>query len=605
MKVYEGPGMIAEKAGAKILPIHIDGAQYSPFSRLRGKMRIRWFPKITLTLLPPRNFHVPDELKGRKRRQAAGGQLYDIMSKMMFDSSERHETLFESLITISNIVGHNHAIAEDIERKPVSYHQFIMRSFILGKLLHHICRAEKTIGVLLPSAVSTALTFFGLHAYGRTPAMLNFTAGGAQIVAACHTAEITTVIASRRFITMAKLDDTVEELTHAGIRIVYLEDVRSRVRTQDKIAGFLASAFPRTILRHTAKAKTDDPAVILFTSGSEGTPKGVVLSHANLQANRFQLAARVDFGPQDIVFNCLPMFHAFGLTGGTLLPILSGVKSFFYPSPLHYRIVPELIYDINATILFGTDTFLAGYARQGHPYDLHTIRYIFAGAEKLKEETRKAFAEKFGVRIFEGYGATETGPVISTNTPMQNRAGTVGRFLPNIDWKVERVPGIDEGGKLWVRGPNVMLGYLRADLPGVLKPLEGGWYDTGDIVAIDAQGYISILGRTKRFAKIGGEMVSLAAVEAAIGEAWPGQAHAAVTVPDAKKGEQITLVTEKEDASREALVAHFRGARLPELALPRKIIVVKQIPLLGTGKIDYQKVKAIALEEEKNQKSFL
>jgi acyl-[acyl-carrier-protein]-phospholipid O-acyltransferase/long-chain-fatty-acid--[acyl-carrier-protein] ligase len=357
-----------------------------------------------------------------------------------------------------------------------------------------------------------------------------------------------------------------------------------------------AALIPERVYRHTGRNATpESPAFILFTSGSEGTPKGVVLSHANIQANRHQLASRVDFGAQDTVFNCLPMFHAFGLTGGTLLPILSGIKTFYYPSPLHYRIVPELVYDTNATILFGTDTFLSGYARFAHPYDLHSVRYVFAGAEKLKEETRRLYGEKFGVRIFEGYGATETAPILTANTPMQHRAGTVGRFMPAIQWKLEPVAGIEAGGQLWVRGANIMLGYLRAEKAGVLQPPEDGWYDTGDIVTVDAEGFVTIQGRTKRFAKIGGEMVSLSAVEGAIAALWPNHAHAAVSVPDAKKGEQIVLLTTYREGTRDALIAHFRMQNISELSLPKKLLVVDAIPLLGTGKTNYQEAKRLAL----------
>ncbi|HEU5047296.1 MAG TPA: acyl-[ACP]--phospholipid O-acyltransferase [Rickettsiales bacterium] len=601
MKVYEGPGMIADKSGAKVLPIRIDGAQYTPLSRLKGKVRIRWFPKITLTVLPPHSFNVPEEIKGRKRRQVAGMQLYDVMSQMMFDSSDKNHTLFASLIHAQCIHGRSHVIAEDIERKPLTYSQFITRSFVLGRLLKRVCGKQKTVGVLLPTSVNTSLVFFGLHAFGRIPAMLNFTAGGAQMAAACKSTQVSTVLTSERFVRMAKLETAVSELADAGIEIVYLEKLRKKITIGDKLFGLVAGRFPSFAYLLCNSARLNDPAVILFTSGSEGTPKGVALSHANIQANRFQLASRVDFGPQDIVFNCLPMFHAFGLTGGTLLPILSGIMSFYYPSPLHYRIIPELIYDTNATILFGTDTFLSAYARMAHPYDLHSVRYVFSGAEKLKEETRKVYSEKFGVRIFEGYGATETAPVVSTNTPMQNKAGTVGRFMPGIEYKLEKVPGIEEGGQLFVKGPNIMLGYFRAEKPGILEPLDGPWYDTGDIVAVDDLGYISIKGRTKRFAKIGGEMVSLTAVESAISKLWPSNMHAVVTVPDAKKGEQIILLTDYTDANRDDLLKHFRNEKINELSLPRKIMVLKQVPLLGTGKVDYQKAKALALEEENTQ----
>lgn len=604
MKIYEGPAMIADKSRAMVLPIRIDGAQYTPFSRLRGKVRMRWFPRITLTVLPPRQFHVDDEIKGRRRRQVAGAQLYDLMSQMMFDSSEKKVTLFDTLLTAKDIHGSKHLIVEDIERKPLSYGKFIQASFVLGRAIGRVCGEQRAVALLLPSASSTAITFFALHAYGRTPAMLNFTAGGAQIVIACKTALITTVITSRRFVEMGKLEKVINELRHAHIEVAYLEDIRKDLRTSDKLVGTLCAKFPRTAYKFTSEADAEDPAVIIFTSGSEGTAKGVVLSHTNLQSNRQQLSARVDFGPHDLVFNCLPMFHSFGLTAGTLLPLLSGIRAFYYPSPLHYRIVPELVYDTNATIMFGTDTFLSGYARMANPYDFHTVRYIFAGAEKLKEETRRVFAEKFGVRIFEGYGATETSPVLSTNTPMHNRVGTVGRFMPGMEYVLERIPGIDEGGKLWVRGPNIMMGYLKADEPGILQPPKDDWYDTGDIVTVDADGYIAIKGRTKRFAKIAGEMVSLTAVETAISALWPQALHAVVTVPDAKKGEQIVLLTNQPMAARDVIAEYYRTIQMTELALPRRVLVLGTMPILGTGKMDYQKAKAIALEDAADQKSL-
>ena len=335
----------------------------------------------------------------------------------------------------------------------------------------------------------------------------------------------------------------------------------------------------------------DDPAVVLFTSGSEGVPKGVVLSHKNIQSNRYQLASRVDFGPTDIVFNALPIFHSFGLTGGTLLPLLSGIRTFFYPSPLHYRIVPELIYEANATIMFGTDTFLSGYARFANSYDFYSIRYVFAGAEKLKEETRKLWSEKYGVRIFEGYGATETSPVLSTNTPMHNKPGTVGRLLPGIQYKLEDVPGIEDGGKLIVSGPNIMKGYLLADNPGVLVAPENCIYDTDDIVDFDEEGYVTIKGRAKRFAKIVGEMISLTAVETYLAELWPDQQHAVVSIPDSKKGEALVLVTDYTNAKREDISAYTKEHGIGEFSVPKNIKIVDAIPLLGTGKTDYVGVK--------------
>jgi acyl-[acyl-carrier-protein]-phospholipid O-acyltransferase/long-chain-fatty-acid--[acyl-carrier-protein] ligase len=322
----------------------------------------------------------------------------------------------------------------------------------------------------------------------------------------------------------------------------------------------------------------------------------VVLSHANILANCLQLAARIDFNAADTVFNALPLFHSFGLTGGLVLPLLSGVQTFLYPSPLHYRIVPELVYDTNATILFGTNTFLLGYARQANPYDFYSVRYVFAGAERVEEKTRSLFAEKFGLRILEGYGVTEMAPVIATNTPMHYRAGTVGRLLPSIEHRLDAVPGVTEGGRLFLRGPNVMLGYLRSERPGMIEPPADGWHDTGDIVAIDSDGFLRIAGRAKRFAKVAGEMVSLAQIEVETAALWPDHQHAAIAIPDERKGEQVILLTTAPDAVRDDLLGFFKSRGLAELLVPRRVVSCTRLPLLGTGKIDYVAVKDVALQ---------
>lgn len=598
MKIYEGPGMIADKAGAMILPIRIEGAQYTPFSYLRGKVRIRWFPKITLTVLPPRRFTLPEDVKGRKRRQLAGEQLYDLMASMMFESSRIDSTLLKTLLEARRIHGRRHIIVEDPLRKPLNYGQFLTRTFVLARLIRRcVPRDEERIGLMLPNVASTALAFFALQALGRVTAMINFSSGPAQVGGACRSGALRTVITSERFVGMAKLQAVVDAIKSTGVRVLYLEGMQKQLRLSDKLLGLLYGSIPEIVVRWTVTAKPDEPSVLLFTSGSEGAPKGVMLSHRNILANRFQLASAVDFGPQDIVFNCLPMFHAFGLTGGTLLPLLSGIRTFFYPSPLHYRIVPEMIYDTNATIIFGTDTFLAGYARFGHPYDCHSLRYVFAGAERLKEETRTQWNEKFGLRVLEGYGATETAPVISVNTAMHYRKGTVGRLLPGITGRLETVPGIEDGQQLFVKGPNVMVGYLKEDKPGVLQPLAHGWYDTGDVVSIDSAGYIRILGRTKRFAKIGGEMISLTTVETVIAALWPDRNHAVVSVPDTRKGEVLVLLTDKRDASLDPLRGAFRTHGLSELSIPRRLVTLDKLPLLGTGKTDYVKARQMAMAE--------
>ncbi len=603
MKIYEGPGLIADKSGAKLLPIRIEGAQYTHFSRLKGKVRLRWAPTITLTIFPAQTLDISDDIKGRKRRLHIGNKLYDLMTEMMFEGSDYKQTLFSSLIDAKSTHGRRHKIVEDIERNPTTYQQFITRSFILGNILAKRTYAGENVGILLPNTVTTALTFFALQAYCRVPAMLNFSTGINNVVQACKTAKIKTVFTSLKFVRLIKLTDMINALKAEGVNVVYLENLRSSVNAFHKLKGLLYAQFPRLAYKwvNIGKAKRHllDPeaaAVVLFTSGSEGTPKGVVLSHKNLQANRMQLSACIDFTPSDKAFNALPVFHSFGLTGGMLLPMLSGVSVFFYPSPLHYRIVPELSYDTNATILFGTDTFLTGYANYAHQYDFYSIRYIFAGAEKLRDETRATWAQKFGVRIFEGYGTSETSPVLATNMPMKNKPGTVGRLLPGIKYKLREVPGIDEGGVLVVSGPNIMKGYLKAENPGELLPPEEGWYDTGDVVTVDEEGYVTIKGRVKRFAKIGGEMVSLAMIEQYINTLWPNFQHAVINIPDARKGEQIVLVTTFVEATREAVVGHAKANRIGEIAIPKKIIHMETLPLLGTGKVDYVALKKLVAE---------
>lgn len=589
MKVYEGPGMIADKSEAVIIPVRLDGVQHTPFARLKGKVPLRTFPKIKITILEPRTFRIPDTYKGRSRRRAASQQLYNLMEEMMFLTQDREQTLYQALMKARHVNGDHECIVEDIERKPVTFKKLVRGSIVLGRKFAGVTGKGENVGFMLPNSSGAIAAFFGLQAFGRVPAMLNFSAGAQSILSACQSAQIKTVISSRRFIAFGRLEKLVSEM-ETQVKFVYLEDIRDKISVLDKIRGFYSS-FTAEYTHKRQGISPNDPAVILFTSGSEGLPKGVVLSHANIMANIVQLTSRVDFNRQDIVFNCLPIFHSFGLTAGTLLPILCGIRTFLYPSPLHYRIVPEMVYSSNASIMFGTDTFLNGYARMADPYDFYRMRYIFAGAEKVKDETKQIYMERFGVRVLEGYGATETAPALTLNAPMHLKAGTVGRLLPGIEYRLDDVPGVEKGGRLYVRGPNVMLGYYLHDRPGVIQPPEGGWHDTGDIVDIDAQGFVTILGRAKRFAKIAGEMVSLTSVEGMVSKVYPDFSHAVVAVPDARKGEQLVLATTCPEVRREALSRFASENGMSELAVPKIIMTMDKIPVLGSGKTDYSALK--------------
>jgi len=593
MKVYEGAGVVADKADATILPISIEGLQFTRLGRMRGKLPMRWFPRLSLTIMPPVRLD-PPRLEGqtpRRRREAIGRALQDLMVETVFQARNTDRTLFAALLDARALHGGRTLIAEDINRAPVSYDRVVLGAAALGRQIARRMTGEAaTVGLMLPNANATLVAFMGLQAFGLVPAMLNFSAGADGMLAACRAAKLRHIVSSRAFVEKGKLGAVVARMEQQ-VEFLWLEDIRAGIGLRDKLRAQWDAAFARRL--PGARAAADAWAVVLFTSGSEGTPKGVVHSHRSLLANCAQLASVIDFTAADRVFNAMPVFHSFGLQGGTLLPLLHGVRTFHYPSPLHYRVVPALIYDTDATIAFGTDTFLNGWARHAHAYDFYAMRMIFGGAEKIREETRRLFADRFGVRLLEGYGATETAPALAINTPMNNRPGTVGRFLPGIRHRLERVPGVEGAGRLHVSGPNVMLGYLLPSAPGVLVP-SGGDYDTGDIVAVDAQGFVEIRGRAKRFAKIAGEMVSMTAAESLVATLWPEAQHAVVSLPDARKGEALLLVTTRPDAAVRDILAEARARGVPELMVPRAVLPVAAMPLLGTGKIDYPAVQRLA-----------
>lgn len=499
------------------------------------------------------------------------------------------ETLFDALIDARARYG-DKEILEDQDRHPLTYTGLIRAAFVLGRKIAAMTQPGERVGVLLPSSAGVVVTFFGLHAFGRVPVMLNFTSGEANLKAALETAGVTKILSAKRFVTQAKLDDLMTALGEVA-EIIWLDDVRKTIGLADKLYGLSAGMAPR---RFRVKTDPDSPGVVLFTSGSFGAPKGVVLSQRNLVANARQVAAHIELKPEWVMFNPLPTFHSLGLTGGVLLPLLQGMKAFEYPSPLHAKQITDLLPQVKASILFATDTFLNQYARVAEPDDFATLQFVVAGAEKVRDETRQMFNTKFGgVELLEGYGATEAAPVVAVNHPDRNRPGTVGQIMPGMEYRLDTVPGIEGGGQLFLRGPNVMAGYISPNDPKGIEPLAGGWHDTGDIVDIDDEGYITILGRVKRFAKLGGEMVSLLAVEDMAGAVWPDNRHAAVSVPDSKRGERLILVTDHEGAASAELSEWARDNGAPELAVPKKIIKIAVIPVLGTGKTDYVAIQKL------------
>ncbi len=595
MKIYEGAAFIAAKTGAALVPVRLDGAELTPFGKLSKLFKIHFFPRITLHVLKPVFLTLPDAPSARERRQQIGVQLRDIMMESRMTTRPPY-TLFHAFLAAKARFGKQAPCFEDINMVEESYQSLFKKSVALAYMTHKISKKNERVGILLPNSVGLVATILGLSAQQRIPALMNYTAGQEGLLSSATAACIQTIITSRTFLEKAKLQHLPAALSH--ITWHYAEDLRQQINWIDKLMIGLRIACPKWFFKSTAAS---DEAVVLFTSGSEGKPKGVVHTHQSLISNAEQLRTIADFTPNDRFMICLPMFHAFGLTTGFTLPLLSGARAFLYPSPLHYRVIPELVYDKGCNVLFGTSTFLQHYARYAAPYDFAKLRYVVAGAEKLSESVKQIWQDKFGLRVLEGYGVTECAPVISINTPMAAKTGSVGKLLPLMQARLIPIAGIEQGGRLEVSGPNIMKGYLKFDNPGVIEAPDCVdnivWYDTGDIVEIDAQGFVFIKGRAKRFAKIAGEMVSLEVVEAIAKHAYPDAQHAASLRPDAQKGEALVLFSTSA-LERSKLLESARLLGASELALAKDIRVLSRLPLLGSGKPDYLALKSMAEQGE-------
>ncbi len=590
MKVYAAAALIAARADADIVPLRIKGTLQSRWAATSPRWPRRLLPRVTLAVQPSTRFPARNGSGGARRRQLVD-DLLRILQKSMADAAPRL-SLFEALVEAAALYGRRTRIIEDLRRQVNTYGDLLKGSLALGRLSARFTEPGERVGVLLPNLGTTICLVFGLTSRGRVAAMLNYSSGAGALRVACTAASLRTVITSRAFIEAAHLGHLLAAVE--GCRIVYLEDLRETLTLADKL--WIAGA----LLRPRAALPPQDPAsaaIVLFTSGSEARPKGVVISHDTMLGVMAQLRAVIDFGPDDKYLNALPMYHTFGLVACTLMPLLSGTRLFLYTNPLHYKVIPEYAYTRDCTYIFGTSTFLGNYARQAHAYDFHRARFIIAGGEKLNPEVSKLWFNKFGLRVYEGYGATECGPAMSLNTPLAFRAGTVGRFLSGIEYRIVPVPGIEQGGVLHVRGPNLMQGYLFSDAPGVLQPprseLGAGWYNTGDVVAVDEDGFVTIHGRVKRFAKVAGEMVSLERVEHIAYQASPDFKHAAL-VEMTQTGESTLLLTTDPRLDRIALLHAARQINAQEFAVARRVLKVDNLPLLGSGKVDYVTLKQMS-----------
>lgn len=586
MKIYDGVGVIALKTNATVVPISINGAEHTKFSYLNDKNKTYYFHPVTLTIGKSFKIERDKNLSMKNQKKLISENLLHCLQNELLSSRlKKSVNLYNELLSCAKLYGHNKIICSEVNQS-ITYKKLIINSNVFAERLNKELAEEQNIGILLPSSIAQIVTLFSLFKLGKTPSMLNFSLGQKIIEDCCNTSSVRVILTSKIFIEKVKLHSLIESLD-GKIQIIYLEDIKNKISKTDKVNGFLQ-------YKTNQKSNYLNNEIILFTSGSESNPKGVVLSHENIFSNIIQVKSVIDFTQKDKVMNALPLFHSFGLTAGTLLPLLSGIPIVVYPTPLHYKVIPELVYDANATVIFGTATFLAAYGKNAHPHDFYSIRYVVAGAEKLKDDTRDLWMNKFGIRIIEGYGATEASPILSVNTPLLYKPKTVGHLLPGIEYKIKKIQGIETGGSLLVKGPNIMKGYLLHDKGFVPCP---EWYDTGDIVDIDEQGFIEIKSRLKRFAKIAGEMISLNQVEEIVTKCFYNSEIAAIATPDNKKGEKIILYTTNIDIKLDDIRKYVKENKLSPLVIPSKIELIDKIPVMGTGKIDY-----ITLQRETKKK---
>ncbi|MBU6459413.1 MAG: AMP-binding protein [Proteobacteria bacterium] len=595
MKIYNGTAFVAARSGATVIPVILDGLQYSRLSYLKGRNPQLYFPRVTIYICSAQKLCMPNSGTARQKHRQLGHDLRNMMERALAESFQSRN-LAQALLAASKLFGMKRPIIEDVRTGRLTYSDMWRLALAIGRNVQRQTGSRETIGIMLPNSAVTVASVMGMFVFDRVPAMMNYTAGPKGLALMVETAAINLVITSRQFIEAAHLDRHLKAIE--GKKVIFLEDLRASFGLQDKLEVLIDRWF--RLYKLCAQSDPQKAAIVLFTSGSEGTPKGVLLSHHAILSNIHQLRAMIDFNANDKFFNALPLFHAFSLNCATFMPLLYGVRVFLYLSPLHARTIVELVYHQNATVLFGTSTFLGQYARVAHPLDLYRIRYVVVGGEKLQPEVFRLYFEKFGLRLIEGYGTTECGPVISLNRPAAYRLGTVGMAMPNMSIKVEPLQDIKDAGLLYVRGPNLMLGYYYHDMPGLCRwpGPDRDWYCTGDIVHVDDEGFISIIGRLRRFAKIAGEMISLEAVEQFITSLSADYLHGVIHSGQTGRGEAIILYTTDTSLTRKQLIEHAHRVGFSELALPREIRYVSDMPLLGSGKINYTRLSAMFVDAQ-------
>ena len=497
-------------------------------------------------------------------------------------------TLHESFVRAAKQHGHKLAIVDRATGQRVTYKAALLRALILARTFESF--SPGFVGVMIPNSAGAILTVVAALMSGRVPVMINYSTGAAQN---CQLAQrrlgFGTIVTSRKLLEKIKCP-VVDGM-------VFIEDIAASISAVAKFAGALrAGRSANRICQSFGAAGEDDNAVILFTSGSERTPKVVPLTHRNLLANVEGMHGVLEFGPADIILANLPYFHVFGINTGLWLPLITGMTVVTVPSPLEYRAISAAIREERMTMVIGTPVFLAGYLQKSEPGDFESVRLLITGADKCPEALRSGFWERHHVALLEGYGTTETSPVIAVNSPSHNRPGSVGRVLPNLEvrlehWDTGEPCPVGAIGKILVKGPSVMNGYFD-DFEATSMRLHRGWYDTQDMGYMDADGYLWHVGRLARFLKVGGEMVSLPQVEDILQRALPpGVDGVVVEAPDAARGSRVVAVVTEGVDEREVL--RQMAGDLAKIALPKQFVVVPELPKMPSGKIDYRRLTEI------------
>jgi acyl-[acyl-carrier-protein]-phospholipid O-acyltransferase / long-chain-fatty-acid--[acyl-carrier-protein] ligase len=505
---------------------------------------------------------------------------------------EKNMLLHHEFIRTAKKHGRKMAIIDKTRNKEVTYQKALIAALMLAKKFGKY--EDSYVGVMVPTSAGCILASTGLLMAGKTPVMINYSTGAKNnCLYARNKCGFHTILTSRALLQKISCPEMPG--------MICLEDIMDDIGLTDKLPAALKSKLSAdSIIKKLPETSPDDNCVILFTSGSEKEPKAVQLTHRNIYSNIQGAIERFELTSDDIIMSILPLFHVFGLMTNFWLPMILGATAVTYANPLDYKTIPKLVKSQKATMITGTPIFYAGYLRESKEGDFETMKTMVGGADKIPDSLREGYQKKHGITLLEGYGTTETSPVISANTLKENKPGSIGRPFPDVHVKITHIetgavlPSGQEG-KILVKGPNVMKGYYD-DLEETSFRIHDGWYDTGDMGLIDEDGYLWHKGRLKRFVKIGGEMISLVRTENVLEKLLPRDIYCCVVeIPDAKKGARLIAAVTGKVNNRELI--NKMKEELPAIALPAAFVEFDDLPKMGSGKMDFRTITEMVKEK--------